>query len=89
MKVILTALGKDQSGITAKIASCLAENQVNIEDISQTIMQGFFTMIMLVNIENSPISLAELCEKFDALGLEIGVDIHLQSNEVFDAMHKI
>ncbi len=60
MKAILTVIGKDKSGIIAKVSTLLAQKNINIEDISQTIMQGYFTMIMLINIETSKISLDEL-----------------------------
>ncbi|MBQ3235089.1 MAG: ACT domain-containing protein [Clostridia bacterium] len=89
MKCILTVIGKDKPGIIASVSNLLASNNVNIEDISQTIMQSTFTMIMLVNIANSPLSMKELREQLKALGEEIGVSIHLQHEEVFDAMHKV
>ncbi len=89
MKAILTVLGKDKSGIIAKVSTLLAENDINIEDISQTIMQGFFTMIMLVNLENSKISYSKLVSLADEAGEEIGVKIILQHEEIFNAMHRV
>ncbi len=89
MKYILTVLGKDKSGIIAKVATMLAERNVNIEDVSQTIMQGNFTMIMLVNLQNATVSLAELIETANALGEEIGVKIILQHEEIFNAMYRV
>lgn len=89
MKCILTVIGKDKPGIIAKVSSLLASENVNIEDISQTIMQSTFTMIMLVNIEKSNLSMKELKERLNELGEEIGVSIHLQHEDVFDAMHKV
>ncbi len=89
MKAILTVLGKDKSGIIAKVSTLLAENNINIEDISQTIMQGFFTMIMLVNLENSKISFSKLVSLADEAGEEIGVKIILQHEEIFNAMHRV
>ena len=89
MKCILTKIGKDKPGIIAKVSSLLASENVNIEDISQTIMQSTFTMIMLVNIEKSNLSMKELKERLNELGEEIGVSIHLQHEDVFDAMHKV
>ena len=89
MKCILTVIGKDKPGIIAKVSSLLASENVNIEDISQTIMQSTFTMIMLVNIEKSNLSMKELKEKLNLIGEEIGVSIHLQHEDVFDAMHKV
>ncbi len=89
MKYILTVLGKDKSGIIAKVATMLANRNVNIEDVSQTIMQGNFTMIMLVNISNATITLAELVEEATALGEEIGVKIILQHEDIFNTMYRV
>ena len=89
MKYILTVLGKDKSGIIAKVATMLAEHNVNIEDVSQTIMQGNFTMIMLVNISNANITLAKLVEEANALGEEIGVKIILQHEDIFNTMYRV
>ena len=89
MKCVLTVIGKDKPGIIAKVSTLLANNNVNIEDISQTIMQSTFTMIMLVNISNSSVTMQELKENLKELGEEIGVSIHLQHEDVFDAMHRV
>ncbi len=89
MKAIITVIGKDKSGIIASVSNLLAEKNINIEDISQTIMQGFFTMIMLVQIETSTISIEELKSNLDSLGNKIGVNIILQHEDIFNAMHRI
>ncbi len=89
MKAIVTVIGKDKSGIIANVSNLLAEKNINIEDISQTIMQGYFTMIMLVQIETSTISVESLKADLDALGNKIGVKIILQHEDVFNAMHRI
>ncbi len=89
MKCILTVVGKDKPGIIAKVSSLLAEKNVNIEDISQTIMQNTFTMIMLVNLSSASVSMHELAKNMQDLGKEISVNIHLQHEGVFDAMHKV
>lgn len=89
MKVIVTVIGKDCPGIIAKVSTCLAENNVNIEDISQTIMQGNFTMIMQCGLENSILNLKELKLKLEEVGNKIGVSIHVQHEDIFNAMHKI
>ena len=89
MKCILTVVGKDKPGIIAKVSSLLAEKNVNIEDISQTIMQNTFTMIMLVNLSIATVSMHELSKNMKELGEQIGVNIHLQHEGVFDAMHKV
>ncbi|MBO5889148.1 MAG: ACT domain-containing protein [Clostridia bacterium] len=89
MKAIITVIGKDKSGIIAKVSNLLAEKNINIEDISQTIMQGFFTMIMLVQIETSTVLVEELKNALDELGNQIGVKIILQHEDIFNAMHRI
>ena len=89
MKAFVTVIGKDKPGIIAKVSTVLAENNVNIEDISQTIMQGNFTMIMQCGLEKSTISIKQLKEKLTALGEKIGVSIHVQHEDIFNAMHKI
>ena len=89
MKAIITVIGEDKAGIIASVSGLLAEKKINIEDISQTIMQGYFTMIMLVNIETSTISIEALKADLDALGNKIGVKIILQHEDIFNAMHRI
>lgn len=89
MKAIITVIGEDKAGIIAGVSTLLAEKKINIEDISQTIMQGYFTMIMLVNIETSTISIETLKRDLDALGEKIGVKIILQHEDIFNAMHRI
>ena len=89
MRVIVTVIGKDKPGIISKVSSALAESQVNIEDISQTIVQGNFTMIMLCDLSKSKLVLKELKGQLEALGEQIGVSIHVQHEDIFNAMHKI
>lgn len=89
MKAIITVIGKDKSGIIAKVSTKLADNDINIEDISQTIMQGFFTMVMLVDISSSKLDFNTFVTDIKDLGKEIGVDIYVQHEDVFNSMHKI
>jgi ACT domain-containing protein len=89
MKAILTVIGKDKSGIIAGVSNMLAEKNINIEDISQTIMQGYFTMIMLVDLKNSTVTMDELTKTANALGDNIGVKIILQHEDIFNAMHRV
>lgn len=89
MKAVVTVIGKDKPGIIAKVSAMLAENAVNIEDISQTILSGNFTMLMYTDISRSKLSLAALGDGLNALGAEIGVSIHIQHEDIFNAMHKI
>lgn len=89
MRAIVTVIGKDKSGIIAKVSSALAENNVNIEDISQTIVSGNFTMLMLCDLSGSKLAVKDLKSILDKLGEEIGVSIHVQNEDIFNAMHKI
>lgn len=89
MKAIITVVGKDSVGIIAKVCSYLADKNINILDISQTIVNGYFNMMMIVNISNNSGKFGELTEQLKKLGLEIGVDIRLQSEEIFNSMHRI
>lgn len=89
MKAIITVIGKDKSGIIAKVSTKLAEKNINIEDISQTIMQGFFTMVMLVDISVDNLDFTAFVDEMKTLGIEIGVDIYVQHEDIFNSMHKI
>ncbi len=89
MKAIVTVIGKDKPGIIAKVSTCLAQNSVNIEDISQTLLQGNFTMLMLCDLAKAKLSLSELKEELVELGAQTGVSIHVQHEDIFNAMHKI
>lgn len=89
MKAVVTVVGKDKKGIIAKVSMALFESGVNIEDISQTIMQDMFTMIMLVKFDNPEVSVQDITEKLNALGKELEVAIHVQREEIFSSMHRI
>ena len=89
MKVIVTVIGKDKPGIIAKVSGVLAENKVNIEDISQTILQGNFTMLMLCEVDEKVLSVKELGAKLSLVGEEKGVSIRVQHEDIFNVMHKI
>lgn len=89
MRAIVTVIGKDKAGIIAKVATLLSDNQVNIEDISQTIVQGNFTMLMLCDLSKSELSIPSLNGKLEKLGEEIGVSIRVQHEDIFNVMHKI
>ena len=88
MKAIVTVLGRDQVGIIADVCTALAEKQVNILDISQTIMQGYFTMIMMVAMPDQT-DFSAFQQKMGALGEEIGVSVKAQHTEMFSAMHNL
>lgn len=89
MKAVVTVIGKDRKGIIAKISNILFENGVNILDISQTIMQDMFTMIMLVNFENENVTVKQISEKFEQAEKDMGLSIHVQREEIFTSMHRI
>ena len=89
MRVVLTIVGKDKVGIIAKVSNTLAECNINIININQNIMQGFFNMVLIADMEGASVTLQEAKDKFKALGEEIGVEIRLQSEEIFTAMHRI
>lgn len=88
-KVIITVVGKDTVGIIARICTYLAANSVNILDISQTIVQGYFNMMMIVDIEKAGKSFGELQKDIEKLGNEIGVQVKAQKEEIFEKMHRI
>lgn len=88
-KTIITVVGKDTVGIIAKVCTYLAENQVNILDISQTIVQGFFHMMMIVDTNKMGKHFGEMADELKQLGEGIGVDIKCQKEEIFDKMHRI
>ncbi len=89
MQVVLTIVGKDKVGITAKVSNALAEMNINIININQNIMQGFFNMVLIADMAEANVPIAEARDKMAALGVEIGVEIRLQSEEIFSAMHRI
>lgn len=89
MKAIVTVIGKDRKGIIAKVSNFLYENEINIEDITQTIMQDYFSMVMMVNTDAISVDFTEIVKKAAALGEEMGLEIRIQSEEIFNSMHKI
>lgn len=88
-KTIITVVGKDTVGIIARVCTYLAENQINILDISQTIVQGFFNMMMIVDMNQTEKKFGDIVDELVLLGKEIGVDIKCQKEEIFDQMHRI
>ena len=88
-KVIITVVGKDTVGIIGKVCTYLAENHVNILDISHTIVQGFFNMMMIVDMEKATASFESVAAGLDQIGEEIGVSVKCQREEIFTKMHRI
>lgn len=89
MKGIITVVGKDKVGIIAKVCTFLSQENINILDISQTIVQGYFNMMMIVDITHLKNDFTEVVENLSHLGEQIGVDIRLQHQDIFDTMHRI
>lgn len=88
-KTIITVVGKDSVGIIAKVCTYLAENGVNILDISQTITGGYFNMMMIADIGGGKKNFSEITDDFDAMGESIGCVIKMQREEIFDKMHRL
>ncbi len=88
-KAIITVVGKDTVGIIAKICTYLAENSINILDISQTIVEEYFNMMMIVDVSNSKKVFGDTVTDLNVIGEEIGVNIHCQKEEIFTKMHRI
>ena len=88
-KTIITVVGKDTVGIIAKVCTYLAENGINILDISQTIVQGYFNMMMIVDTNTMTKQFGDMADELTALGEQIGVVIKCQKEEIFDKMHRI
>ncbi len=89
MRAVISVIGKDRVGIIAGVSKILAEANVNILDISQTIMQEIFTMVMLVDISQANIPFPGLSEDLKALGVKLGLSIQIQHEDIFNSMHRI
>ncbi len=89
MRAIITVTGKDRPGIIAGVCVLLSESNINILDISQTVMQDFFTMTMLIDLSGCEKSFAEVSDSLDAKGKEMGLIIRVQREDIFDRMHRI
>ena len=88
-KTIITVVGKDTVGIIAKVCTYLANNQINILDISQTIVGGYFNMMMIVDMDRSEKPFKDTTHELEQIGGEIGVVINCQSEDIFNMMHRI
>ena len=89
MRAVVTVTGKDKKGIIAKVSAFLAERGVNIEDISQTILDEYFAMIMIVDFSSAVTELSVLAEECAELGKQIGMSIYVQHEDIFNAMHNV
>ena len=88
-KTIITVVGKDSVGIIAKVCTFLADNKINILDISQTIVDGFFNMMMIVDFTSVDKQFVEVAGELEKLGEDIGCVVRVQSEEIFDKMHRL
>ncbi|MCR5278519.1 MAG: ACT domain-containing protein [Lachnospiraceae bacterium] len=88
-KTIVTVVGKDTVGIIAKVCTFFADNNINILDISQTIVSGYFNMMMITDLNNSKIGFSAVCDELDRIGAEIGVVIKCQQEDIFNSMHRL
>ncbi len=88
-RTIITVIGKDRVGIIARICTYLAENDINVLDINQSIVQGFFNMIMIVDAQNARKDFAVLNEEIEKISEELGVKIKMQHEDIFNVMHRI
>ena len=89
MKAIVTVVGKDRVGIIANVCTALANFNVNVLDISQTVMQGYFTMMMATDVSGSTVPMAQLAAEMEKIGTEMGLSIRIQREDIFEAMHRI
>ena len=89
MKAIVTVVGKDRVGIIANVCTALANYNVNVLDINQTVMQGYFTMMMATDVSQCSIPLADLVTEMSRIGEEMGLSIRVQREDIFQAMHRI
>ena len=89
MNSIITVLGHDKVGFIAAVCNYLAESNINILDISQTILQGYFNMIMIVDMKKCSTSFDKVADDLNAIGEKIGVSIRIQNEDIFNSMHRI
>ncbi len=88
-KAVITVIGKDMVGILAKVSAMCAEKDVNVLEVTQSILQDLFVMVMLVDISKATAEIAELADAFDALGAQNSLKIHVMHEDIFNAMHRI
>lgn len=89
MRAVVSVIGKDTVGILAKTTAVCAEHRVNVVDVTQSVLQDLFAMIMLIDVTDCDIPLTELTDRFEALGNEMGLSIHVMHEDIFNAMHTV
>lgn len=88
-KAVITVIGKDMVGILAKVSTMCAEKGVNVLEVTQSILQDLFVMVMLVDITEATVRVADLADIFDELGAKMDLKIHIMHEDIFNSMHKI
>lgn len=88
-KAVITVIGKDMVGILAKVSAVCAEKGMNVLEVTQSILQDMFVMVMLVDISRATAEVSELSDQFDALGQSLNLKIHIMHEDIFNSMHKI
>ena len=89
MKAVITVIGKDMVGILAKVSTVCAEKGINVIEVTQSILQDMFAMIMIVDISAATVPISEISAEFDTLGEKLGLKIHVMHEDVFNSMHRI
>lgn len=89
MRAVITVIGKDMVGILARVSTICAENGINVVEVTQSILQEFFAMIMMVDMKDSVISVSDLSDKLSSLGEQMKLKIHVMHEDIFNSMHKI
>lgn len=89
MKIVITIIGQDRVGIVAKVSAALAENNVNILDINQNIIHGYFNMVMVADMTDAKKPLQDMQKEFKALGESLGLEIKIQHEDIFNVMHRV
>lgn len=89
MRAFITVLGKDTVGILAKVSTACAEENISISEVTQSVLQDIFVMIMLVDMDNATKTISQMQEKFDVLGEKTNLKIHIMHEDIFNSMHRI
>ena len=89
MRAVITVIGKDMVGILAKVSTICAEHQINVLEVTQSILQDMFAMIMMVDIEKSDVPFGQFADELSELGKSMGLSIHTMHEDIFNSMHRI
>lgn len=89
MRAVITVIGKDMVGILARVSAICAENGVNVVEVTQSVLQDLFAMIMMVDISKSTVPFSELSDRLTAVGKDMGLTVHAMHEDIFNSMHRI